>query len=128
MAALYAAEGLGCIDGELLSSVAADKQANMRAEVVRIAGRTIDVSEFAPIAKAAAKDPADRVRSALGEALVCLKDANADAMQAAALLGNAALDEGDRLTVYAREFERFLARWAMAVSYTHLTLPTIYSV
>ncbi|MDB4265253.1 DUF1080 domain-containing protein [bacterium] len=113
LAALWAAEELGGADSSLLSAIATDKEANLRAEVIRIAGRKSDDTGFATLAKTAANDPAVRVRYALGEALVSRLNANADAMHAAALLGKSALNDADRLTKYEREFERFLARWAM---------------
>ena len=113
LAALWAYEGLGDIEPELLHALATDKEANMRAEVVRISGRTSQASDFAKIAISAADDEAVRVRSALGEALVTRLEHDADSMHAAAILGKAALTTEDRQTQYEREFERFLARWAM---------------
>ncbi|WP_411847065.1 family 16 glycoside hydrolase [Roseibacillus persicicus] len=113
LAALWALEGLQGIDSELLFALAFDREPNLRAEVVRIAGRKGDAPTFSEIAKAAAVDSAVRVRSALGEALVSREEVDPEAMYSAALLGKEALVNGDRLSVYEREFERFLARWAM---------------
>lgn len=113
LSSLWALEGLAMADAKLLTALSQDPAANLRAEVVRISGRVSENAEFAAIAKAAAVDTAVRVRNALGEALVSRLNADANAMHAAALLGKAALNKGDHLTIYEREFERFLARWAM---------------
>ncbi|MGJ8726351.1 MAG: DUF7133 domain-containing protein [Roseibacillus sp.] len=113
LAALWAIEGLHGIDAELLTTLATDREPNLRAEVIRLAGRNADSATFAKLAQTAANDSEVRVRSALGEALVSRPQTDAGAMQAAALLGKAALPKADRLTQYEREFERFLARWAM---------------
>ena len=113
LASLWACEGLGGVNDDFLNAVIGDKEDNMRAEVVRIAGRVASTSVFAAIAKSAANDTAVRVRTAVGEALVSRGEQSADTLHAAALLGKEALNGGDDLTVYEREFERFLARWAM---------------
>jgi len=113
LSALYVVEGLGSLDSELLHAAMADSEANLRAEVVRAAGRVSSSDDFAKVAKIAAVDKAVRVRSAVGEALVSRLKPDAGSMHAAALLGKEALSSGDKQTVYEREFERFLARWAM---------------
>ena len=113
LASLWACEGLAGVDAELLHSLITDKEANLRAEVVRIAGRLAETPVFAEIAKAAANDSAVRVRNATGEALVSRLEHSADTMHAAALLAKEELNSGHRLTIYERKFERFLARWAM---------------
>ena len=113
LASLWACEGLAGTDAEFLKPLVNDKEANLRAEIVRIAGRVATTPVFAEIAKTAAKDTAVRVRNATGEALVSRLEHNADTMHAAALLAQEELSTGHRLNIYERQFERFLARWAM---------------
>ncbi len=113
LAALWAAEGLEGVDAEILMALHNDQQENMRAEVVRVAGRVGDIETFAKIAKKAVNDEFVRVRNAAGEALVTRYDHSADTMHAAALLGKESISNSEGYASYEREFERFLARWAM---------------
>ena len=113
LAALWATEGLEGVDAEILLDLYKDQHENLRAEAVRVAGRVGDIETFAKVAKQAVNDEFVRVRNAAGEALVTRYDHSANTMHAAALLGKESISNSEGYASYEREFERFLARWAM---------------
>lgn len=114
LAALWALESLQPIPTPLLLQLAADSTFALRREAVRIAGATPRAeAEFVAIAAPLADDPSPTVRAALGDALRRVPAAGPAVMALAAQLGGASLTTGDEWPRYEREFERYLARWAM---------------
>ncbi|MCC7338263.1 MAG: DUF1080 domain-containing protein [Pirellulaceae bacterium] len=113
LGALWALEGLQPIPVPTLVSLAADENPNIRHEAARIAGvQTMSSDEFISIASPLIDDPSPRVRAAIGDALRRVKHVDNDVVSLMVRLGKASAP-GDVWAKYDREFERFLARWAM---------------
>jgi putative heme-binding domain-containing protein len=110
--ALWALEGLGAVSVSLLEKLVADSSADLRHEAIRIAAVASSEAEFCRLAGPLVDDPSPRVRAALGDALRRIPVTTPETI---ALLVRFARGpaQGDAWTVYDREFERFLARWAM---------------
>ncbi len=110
--ALWALEGLGAASVSLLEKLVADSSADLRHEAIRIAAVAGSEAEFCRLAGLLVNDPSPRVRAALGDALRRIPVTSPETI---ALLVRFARGpaQGDAWTVYDREFERFLARWAM---------------
>ncbi|HSH96395.1 MAG TPA: family 16 glycoside hydrolase [Roseimicrobium sp.] len=112
--ALWALEGLQTVPTSLLKVLAADKNANLRHESVRIAAEQFrPETEFLSIATPLAEDNEPKVRAAVGDALRRIPKAGPSVMLLAAKLGRESLSTGSEWDRYDREFERYLARWAM---------------
>jgi putative membrane-bound dehydrogenase-like protein len=101
----------------LLPAFAADPNPNLRHEAVRIAAAA-DLHQPAFIALAAplVDDPSPRVRAALGDALRRIARPGPGVIALMAKLGRGPLAEGDVWDKYDRDFERYLARWAMELN------------
>ncbi|UUO07168.1 DUF1080 domain-containing protein [Blastopirellula sp. J2-11] len=113
LGALWALEGLTQVPASILHEIARAENANLRHEAVRIAAaQPRSVNEFLKIAKPLVNDSSPHVRAALGDALRRLPAVDSNAIALMLELGKASTS-GDVWTVYDREFERFLARWAM---------------
>jgi putative heme-binding domain-containing protein len=110
--ALWALEGLGAVSVSLLEKLVADSSADLRHEAIRIAAVAVSEAEFCRLAGLLVNDPSPRVRAALGDALRRIPVTSPETI---ALLVRFARGpaQGDAWTVYDREFERFLARWAL---------------
>ncbi|MEW4565519.1 family 16 glycoside hydrolase [Bremerella sp. JC770] len=116
LGALWALEGLQTVPTDLLRQISNAKNANLRHEAVRIAAaQERPAVEFVTIAGPLVDDPSPHVRSALGDALRRLPRVTPDVVAIMLQLGKAPAS-GDVWTVYDRQFERFLARWAMEVN------------
>ncbi|MBA3483911.1 MAG: DUF1080 domain-containing protein [Pirellulales bacterium] len=112
LGALWALEGLARVPVPLLSALANDSHAGLRAEAVRIAGRQCDEDDFLHVAGSLADDESSRVRAALGDALHRVPFTKAAGVALMMELAKKPLS-GNGWDAYDREFERFLARWAM---------------
>ncbi|MFM8709342.1 MAG: LamG-like jellyroll fold domain-containing protein, partial [Planctomycetia bacterium] len=110
--ALWALEGLGAATPPLLAALAADPSADLRHEGVRIAATTCSESMFRRLAGPLVADPSPRVRAALGDALRRVPATEPDTLLLMMQLGRGRAT-GDAWTVYDRDFERYLARWAL---------------
>jgi putative membrane-bound dehydrogenase-like protein len=114
LAALWALEGLKPISTTLAQTLAADPDFRLRREAARLAPlHSRSEADFIAIASPLVDDSHPAVRAALGDALRRLPRAGPRTMALAARLGRAPLASGSEFERYEREFERFLARWAM---------------
>jgi len=117
LGALWALENLQPIDTALLRTLAAGPSLHLRREAARIAAaQPRPEAEFLAIVTPLAADAQPAVRAAVGDALRRVRGAGTATMQLAARLGGPALSAGDDWVRYEREFERYLARWAMEVN------------
>jgi putative heme-binding domain-containing protein len=132
LAALWALESLQPISTTLLLSLTADPAPTIRHEAARLAAaHPRPESEFLSIATPLLTDPSPSVRAALGDALRRVPRASARVMSLAAQLGAASLPvlvpPANPWPRYEREFERYLARWALELNPTataaHLASP-----
>ncbi|NBX31071.1 hypothetical protein EBR04_11630, partial [bacterium] len=110
--ALWALEGLGGIAPAILQQLLTDRSADLRHEAIRIAGTTCSEADFCRLAAPLIDDPSPRVRAALGDALRRIPVTEPDTVALIMSLGRGRA-EGDAWTVYDRNFERYLARWAL---------------
>ena len=115
LAALWVLESLQPIGSDLLRTLANDPSFHLRREAIRLAGveRGLKETELATLAGPIVDDPHPAVRAALGDALRRVKPAGTTTMMLAARLARASLVNGAVWSTYEREFERYLARWAM---------------
>ena len=123
LAALWALESLQPIATPLLLQLAADPAPTLRHEAARLAAaHPRPESEFLAIATPLLSDPSPSVRAALGDALRRVPRASAQVIHLAAQLGAASLPPvvapANPWPHYEREFERYLARWAMELNPT----------
>jgi len=110
--AIWALEGLGAVPAALLEKLVADPNADLRHEAIRVAGTTCAEAEFRRLAAPLVDDPSPRVRAALGDALRRIPVTEPDTIALVMKLGGGRAT-GDAWTVYDRDFERYLARWAL---------------
>ncbi len=114
LGALWALENLQPVETAALRSLATEPDAHLRREAARIAAAQPRAeAEFLAIVTPLASDPQPAVRAAVGDALRRVRGASPAAMAVATKLGGAALGAGDEWVRYERDFERYLARWAM---------------
>lgn len=117
LGALWALESLQAVDLALLRALASDSNFNLRREAIRIAAtQSPREEEFLAVASALVGDANPSVRAAVGDALRRLRGAGPRTMAIAARLGGESLAVGDEWARYEREFERYLARWAMELN------------
>ena len=117
LAALWALESLSPVPTVLLVALAGDPAPTIRRQAARLAAAPVRTeSEFLAIITPLVADPSPTVRAAVGDALRRLPQASPRAMALAAQLGGASLAAGDGWERYDREFERYLARWAMELN------------
>jgi putative heme-binding domain-containing protein len=109
---LWALEGLSSVPVPLLAQLVADASPDLRHEAIRIAGTICSEAEFRRLAAPLVADPSPRVRAALGDALRRIPVTEADTIALIVRLGGSRA-EGDPWAVYDRDFERYLARWAL---------------
>ncbi|NOY42908.1 MAG: DUF1080 domain-containing protein [Planctomycetes bacterium] len=113
LGALWALEGLTTVPTSLLELLSKEKNAHFRHEAIRIAAsQPRPSSEFLAVASALVEDPSPKVRAALGDALRRVPASDPAVVALILRLGKAPL-HGDLWASYDREFERYLARWAM---------------
>lgn len=118
LAALWALESLQPVATALRTQLAADPAATVRKEALRLAAaQPRPEAEFLSVATPLVSDPSPAVRAALGDALRRVPRASAKTMMLAAKLGGESLaDDTATWPRYEREFERYLARWAMELN------------
>jgi putative heme-binding domain-containing protein len=110
--ALWALEGLGGAATPLLEKLVADPSADLRHEAIRIAAAACPEADFRRLAESLVDDPSPRVRAALGDALRRIPVTAPETTALLVRFGRGPV-QGDAWTVYDREFERYLARWAL---------------
>ena len=110
--ALWSLEGLGAVTLPVLEKLAADPAADLRHEAIRIAASACAEADFCRLATPLVDDPSPRVRAALGDALRRITVTSPDTVALLVRFARGPV-EGDAWKVYDREFERFLARWAL---------------
>ena len=114
LAALWALEGLQPVSTALLQTIATDVAPTFRHEAARLAAaQPRPEDEFLALATPLIADPNPSVRAAIGDALRRVPRASPRVMALAAQLGRESLTTGGDFERYEREFERYLARWAM---------------
>ncbi len=121
LAALWALESLQPISTALLQQLATDAAPTIRHEAARLAAaHPRPEAEFLSLTTPLLADPSPSVRAALGDALRRVPRASARVMHLAAQLGAVSLPTvvppANPWPRYEREFERYLARWAMELN------------
>ncbi len=109
---LWALEGLGAVPLSLLETLVADASPDLRHEAIRIAGATCSEAVFRQLAAPLVNDPAPQVRAALGDAFRRIPVTAPETIALIMKLGGGRVT-GDAWAVYDRDFERYLARWAL---------------
>jgi len=109
---LWALEGLDAVPVSLLETLVADASPDLRHEAIRIAGATCSEAVFRRLAAPLVNDPAPQVRAALGDAFRRISVTEPDTVALIMRLGGGRV-KGDAWTVYDRDFERYLVRWAL---------------
>jgi len=110
--ALWALEGLGAAATSLMERLVADPSPDLRHEAIRILGAGGAEADFRRLATPLVDDPAPRVRAAVGDALRRIPVTVPETVELLVRFARGPVP-GDAWTVYDREFERFLARWAL---------------
>ncbi|PAW66205.1 MAG: hypothetical protein B9S34_08665 [Opitutia bacterium Tous-C1TDCM] len=113
LAALWALESLAPVPAALLRQLAAAPAPALRREAVRLAASALPAPDFAALAAPLVADPEPSVRAALGDALRRVPAPDAAVLLLAARLGGPALPDAPVWPKYERDFERYLARWAL---------------
>jgi putative membrane-bound dehydrogenase-like protein len=114
LGALWALEGLDGATPAMLAQLTAAPEHTLRHEAVRIAGeQSLKEADFLRVARGLKDDPHYRVRAALINAVRVHRAATPAIVALAAHQGREPLFANDR-DAYDREFERYLARWAMS--------------
>jgi putative heme-binding domain-containing protein len=115
LGALWALEGLERPDRGLLETLAADPLAALRREAARLASidPTLGDAEVAAILGRLVADPDATVRAAVSDGLRRVRQAGPATMTVALRLAQARRGDGDVWDRYERDFERYLARWAL---------------
>lgn len=102
------------ITSMMFKTLATDPSAAIRYQALRAGGELqIDADLFVKLFNNAPEDPNYRVRAALANAVRGHRKATPEMLSLVAKLGRAPLDTGGDWESYDREFERYLARWAM---------------
>jgi putative heme-binding domain-containing protein len=115
LAALWAIEGLGTPNADLLASMAASSIPELRYEAVRVAGeQSLPENDFLAVAGKLDSDPNFRVRAGVANAIRAHQKPTAGILAVAARLGRPPITEDTR-SAYDRNFERYIARWAMSL-------------
>ncbi len=110
--ALWALEGLGAVAPRTLEALLAADDADLRREAIRVAGTTCSEGDFRRFAASLMDDPSPRVRAALGDAFRRIPVTEPATVELIMRLGRERM-KGDPWTVYDRDFERYLVRWAL---------------
>ncbi len=117
LAALWALEGLQPVATTLLQTLAADPGMSLRREAARLAAASPrSESDCIAILAPLVADPHPSVRAAVGDALRRVPAAGIRVMALAARLGREPLPEAAPWPRYERDFERYLARWALELN------------
>ena len=121
LAALWALESLQPLPTPLLLQLATAAAPTLRHEAARLAAaHPRPESELLSLLTPLVSDPSPSVRAAVGDALRRVPRASAQVIHLAAQLGAASLPPvvapANPWPRYEREFERYLARWAMELN------------
>jgi putative membrane-bound dehydrogenase-like protein len=117
LGALWALEGLRPVTTALLQTLVTDPAVPLRREAARLAAAQPRAEpEMLMLLRPLVSDTHPSVRAAVGDALRRVSRPGPEVMALAAQLGRAALTSGSETERYGRDFERFLARWAMEVN------------
>ena len=117
LAALWALESLQPLATSLLQTLATDPASTLRHEAARLLGAYPRAeAELLALALPLLTDPSPAVRAAIGDSLRRIPQASPRVVALAGRLGGASLGTGNEWDRYDREFERYLARWAMEVN------------
>lgn len=117
LGALWALEGLRTVTTPELLALARDPAPALRREAVRIAAaQPRPELDFVAVAAPLVNDPRATVRAAVGDALRRIPQAGEATLRLAAQLAQPPLTTGEAWARYQRDFERYLARWAMEVN------------
>ncbi len=112
--AFWALEIGKAVTAAILKSLIADASSAIRYQAVRAAGELqISPKEFVTLFSKTPDDPNYRVRAALANAVRGHQAPSPEMMSLVARLGREPLDTAGQWEKYDREFERYLARWAM---------------
>ncbi len=112
--AFWALELGKAVNPSILKSFIDDSSSALRYQAVRAAGELqISPAEFLVLLGKTPDDPSYRVRAALANAVRGHRAPSPEMMSLVARLGREPLDAGGLWEKYDREFERYLARWAM---------------
>lgn len=102
------------VDFQIFKTLAADPSAAIRYQALRAAGELgIEADSFMKLFNKSAEDPNYRVRAALANAVRGHREASPEMVALVSKLGRAPLKAGGVWETYDRDFERYLARWAM---------------
>ncbi len=110
--ALWALEGLNAVTAATLENLVAAPSVDLRHEAIRIAAAICSEADFRRLAGPLVDDPSPRVRAALGDAFRRIPVTEPDTIALIMRLGRERV-QGDAWAVYDRNFERYLARWAL---------------
>lgn len=117
IAALWAAEGLGKLDGAVLKPLLADENRNVRREAVRAYGE-VNAADIATALVSLAEDPDTTVRAEVIRVCGRIAGQNPKALALCVMMGRDSLSGGTNKKsqfktgdIYDREFERFLVRY-----------------
>lgn len=113
LGALWALEGLNALPTNMLVQLTSDKHSQLRHEAVRVAANlSLPVTDFVRVAAPLLNDPSPAVRAAVGDSLRRVRSTDPALIE---LLMKYAQSRatGDVWEVYDRDFERYLARWAL---------------
>lgn len=114
LGALWALENLQPVATDLLRALAADGSPHLRREAARIAAaQQRPEAETLAVLGALVDDAHPAVRAAVGDALRRVRGAGEATVRLATRLAREPLASGSPWESYEREFERFLARWAL---------------
>ncbi len=112
--ALWCLEDLGLLNRGLIMKHARDASPHIRFEIVRALGeQRLPETPFLKAVGEYGDDPDYRVRAELANSVRTLEKATPAMVAAVAKLGKAPLTTGTTREIYHRNFERYLARWAM---------------
>jgi len=109
---LWALEGMGAVTVPVLETLVADASPDLRHAAIRIAATVCSEADFRRLATPLVDDPAPKVRAAVGDALRRIPVMEPDTIALIMRLGRERAT-GDPWAVYDRDFERYLARWAL---------------
>ncbi len=112
--ALRALELAKALSPETLGVLVKERSSAMRYQAVRAAGELqLAAADFVQLFRDVPEDPSYRVRAALANAVRRHRSPSPGMLALVARLGLAPLDSGSTWEVHDRDFERYLARWAL---------------
>ncbi len=115
LGALWAAEGMERPSRDLVARLADDPAAALRREAARLVAvdPSLGDAEVAAVLGRLVEDPDGTVRAAVGDSLRRVRQAGPATFAVALRLAKPKRTEGEVWDRYERDFERYLARWAL---------------